>query len=356
MTPPPLWLDIQAQGDNLHRVINHFYGAEAERLNEASKFLRNDRPIVFIGMGSAAYLCMAAEYYLGQHGRYASVINASDALYTLFPALKHVNVVFNTRSGKTVEVVKLGQALAEAGVPFLAITNEPDSPLAQLATHILWSDSRKDDLVSINIVTSMMTTTLLLAANVVGQTETLQADLEKLPVALEETLRQAWQQAETITDLFETTRPIYLLHRGVSKGAAYCGRLVLEEVARHPATAMEAGEFRQGPIEVMDESFGAILFAAQNNLVPLNLALADNIQANGGRVLVVAEPNEVAETIEIPVMPLAPVSSLFRPVLEVVPTQVLAYSLAERQGYEPGTVRYLSKIITSEAGIPKLNQ
>ncbi len=119
---------------------------------------------------------------------------------------------------------------------------------------------------------------------------------------------------------------------------------------------MEAGEFRQGPIEVMDAAFGAILFAAQNNLVSLNLTLAQNIQANDGRVVVVGEPDEVAKTTEIAVMPLTPVSSLFRPVLEVVPTQVLAYSLAERQGYEPGTVRYLSKIITSEAGIPKLNQ
>jgi len=46
--------------------------------------------------------------------------------------------------------------------------------------------------------------------------------------------------------------------------------------------------------------------------------------------------------------PIGPLS----PVLEVIPTQVLAYKLAEGQGVEPGQVRYISKVITNEVGIP----
>jgi hypothetical protein len=36
-----------------------------------------------------------------------------------------------------------------------------------------------------------------------------------------------------------------------------------------------------------------------------------------------------------------------------VPAQILAYKLAERQGYTPGDVRYITKVIVSEEGIPK---
>jgi fructoselysine-6-P-deglycase FrlB-like protein len=39
-------------------------------------------------------------------------------------------------------------------------------------------------------------------------------------------------------------------------------------------------------------------------------------------------------------------------VLAVVPAQVLAYKLAEAQGYQPGTTRYITKVILAEQGIP----
>ena len=106
----PLWADIHAQGENLRHVVDHLFGAERRRLQEAAQFLQNGKPIVFAGMASAAYTCVPAEFYLGQYGRYASTMGASDALYSLLPALKGVNVVVNSRSGETAEIVKLGQS------------------------------------------------------------------------------------------------------------------------------------------------------------------------------------------------------------------------------------------------------
>ena len=55
------------------------------------------------------------------------------------------------------------------------------------------------------------------------------------------------------------------------------------------------------------------------------------------------------------VFPLPGFHDALRPVLEIVPVQALAYRLAEAQGYEPGDVRYISKVILSEEGIPKQN-
>jgi len=116
---------------------------------------------------------------------------------------------------------------------------------------------------------------------------------------------------------------------------------------------MEAGEFRQGAIEVMDHRFGVILSIPEGELGRLNLALAKDIQAAGGRVLLLGEGGCTGPYWKI--FPIASIPMHFRPVLEIPPLQVLAYKLAERQGYSPGTVRYLSKVITTEAEIPKLN-
>ncbi len=347
-----LWSDIQEQGSNLRHVIQRLYGDERPRLEAAARFLQNERPIALIGVASAAFLCMPAEIYLGQRGRYASVMCASDAFYSLLPALRGANVVINTRSGETAEVVKLARALAAEGIPFVVITNEPDSSVARLATHMVWADCHKDELVSINVVTGMMTATLALAAAAMGELDALRPLLESLPERMEEAVGRASAQASAIQALFAGIRPVYLLYRGAAKGAAYCGRLVLEEVSRTPSVAMEAAEFRQGPNEVIDERFGAVLFCGEGKQGELNLSLAGDILQSGGRVMLVGETREAASGPNKLVFALPGLPDFLRAVLEVVPVQVLAYGLAEAQGYPPGEVRYISKIILSEEGIP----
>jgi glucosamine--fructose-6-phosphate aminotransferase (isomerizing) len=350
----PLWADIQSQGENLRHVIDHLYGAERARLQEAAQFLRNGKPIVFIGMASAAYTNIPAEFYLGRHGRYAATIGAADALYSLLPALRGTNVVLNSRSGETAEIVKLGQALADAGVPFLALTNEPESTLAGQAEHILWSNTRKDDLVSINVVTGMTVACLALCAEVVGRLDAMRPELDALAAAMDAAVAEAVRQVNVLTDLFEATRPLYLLYRGAGRMAAFCSRLVLEEVARRPAVPLESAEFRQGPMEVVDGAFGAVLFAAGGEMAALDRRLAQDIRACGGRVLVVSggDPDTELVSAGIPTFGINALPSYLSPIAQLVPIQLLAYKLAERQGYAPGTVRYITKVITSEAGIP----
>ena len=348
-----LWIDIQSQSANLQAVVNHLYTVESSRIKAAAAFLNNDRPMVLMGVASAQYLCMPAVNYFNQRGRFASVACASEGLYAMLPALKQANVIINSRSGETAEIVKLGQALKEQGIPFVVITNEPHSTIARLADHFIWVNTRKDELVSINVVTGMMVATLALSAAVVGEFDSMRPQFESLAGGMRQVVQRANQQAAEILRLFEGLRPIYLLYRGASSGSAYCGRLVLEEVARQPAIAMGAAEFRQGPNEVIDERFGAVLFVPSGKPGELNLKLAADIQHSGGNVLLVGQGAEpVTGCSSELVFPIPELPDFLSPVLEVVPVQVLAYELAQAQGYEPGQVRYISKIILAEEGIP----
>ena len=343
--------DINAQSENLKQVIDHLYGSEFANLQAAREFLANEKPIVFIGMTSAAYLCHPAEHFLSSHGRLAMVMQASDALYSQLPALRSANVVINSRSGKTVEIVKLSEALRQENIPFLAITNELESPLAEMADHILWTNSYQDDLVSINIITAMMTATLILAAETLGISNQIKPALTRLPTLMDVAVDTAWQQADDLLALFQDVSPIYLLHRGASKGAANCARLVIEEVARRPAIAMESGEFRQGPIEVVESGFGAMIYIPSGAAGQLNCHLADDITLNGGGVYVIGD-GSICTREHAGRFSIAPEAGIFQSVLEVVPSQILAYQLAQSQGWEPGVVRYISKVITTETGIP----
>ncbi len=350
--PNKLWSDIQAQAENLQHVVSHLYGAERARLEDGAAFLKAARPLVWIGVASAEYTCMPAEYYLTARGHLARTMCASDALYTHLPALRGANVVINSRSGETIEVVKLARALRETGIPFLALTNEPYSTLAGLAERIVWTDTRKDDLVSINVVTGMMTASLLLGAALCGELDALRPAFESLPALMGDLVAEAGRRTGELEDLLGDVRPVYLLYRGASQGSASCGRLVLEEVARASGIAMEAAEFRQGPNEVVDERFGAVVFVPSSTQGQLNRALAGDILRSGGRVLTVGDVPPGSLGPRHLAFPIPALHVFLRPVLDVVPLQLLAYRLAQKKGYEPGTTLYLTKVILSEEGIP----
>jgi glucosamine--fructose-6-phosphate aminotransferase (isomerizing) len=351
MTTNGLWSEIQAQGANLRQVIDHLLGSERARLDEAAALLRNERPIAFVGIGSAAYLCMPAEAYLVQRGRVANVVLASDGLYNQLPALGASNVVINSRSGETVEVVRLARALVAQGTPFVAVTNEPESSLARLATCCVTCNSQKDRLVSINIVTGMMTATTMLAAAVAGQLDEMRHELERMPEAMEVTLQRVAEKADALEASFASRRPIYMLYRAALKGAAFCARLVLEEAARTPAIALEAAEFRHGPNEVVDERFAALVFVPHGAQGQLNQSLGRDIADSGGAAALVGalegEPDPRCLAL-----PLSAMTDALLATLAVVPAQMLAYRLALRQGFTPGEVRYITKVIVAEEGIP----
>lgn len=344
-----LWEDIQTQGDNLLHVVDYLYGPERDRLESAAQAIQNDRPVVLIGIASAAYTCMPAAIYLGQHGINTNLLYASDALYYLLPALRKANVVINSRSGETAEIVKLAQALWSESIPFTAITNEPGSTLAKLATHVIWANSRKDDLVSINIVSGMMATTLAFAAAITGESNGMRLDLLSLTDTMRQTIHNASILAEAMASLFRSTCPLYFLYRGSARGAAYCSRLVLEEVARIPAVALDAAEFRQGPNEVIDKNFGAVIFVPGGVPGKLNRSLGRDILQLGGKVLFIGERGEIKAKQSVH-FPIHLVPDHLRPIVDIVPVQVLAYKLAEAQGITPGEVRYITKVITSEEG------
>ena len=350
-----LWSDILAQKENLRNVVRHLYSTERGPIERAAAALRDQKPILFVGVASAAYSSMPAESYLRRHGRFSSVLCASEALYSTPSQLEHAHVVVNSRSGETVEVVKLAHMLQDRGIPFVAMTNEPDSTVARLATHVIWANTHKDDLVSINVVTGMMTAALVLASAIVGTLDSLRDDLDELADSMSAAVDTSIDCSSRMREFLAGIRPLHLLYRGAHEGTAKCGRLVLEEVARTPSVPLGAAEFRQGPNEVINDMFGAIVFPARGVKAELNASLCREILQCGGRVVLITDDPDTGPTDQSDRMMTVRVPRVaedLTPVVAVIPLQLLAYRLAEAQQFEPGEVQYISKVILSEHGVP----
>src|SRR5690606_29158687 len=118
------------------------------------------------------------------------------------------------------------------------------------------------------------------------------------------------------------------------------GAMMMGEWVKRPAIAAGIGAFRHGLIEVADESCAVVVLGAGGATGRSTAALAAELAAYRTTVLAVSEGQVVA--------PDAPAERHFRellsPLLDVVPMQVFAKTLAQKLGLEP-EFRRIAKVV-----------
>jgi glucosamine--fructose-6-phosphate aminotransferase (isomerizing) len=347
-----VWTDIVSQVDNLQHVVEKHSAGSQSTLERAAQLLKSAGSITYSGVGSGLNATIPAYAYLMKHGIPSQYIDATELTYDLFPGIKGSALILNTRSGETVELIKLARMARKAGIPTIAVTNETESTVGQLVDVCIPTHSRWDDLVVLSAYGGMLATELLLASYVAGEPAQMLGDLQAAWTEMKPVFNQAMQNRQPASSMFELGRSIYLLGRGASYASTLAGTLVLEEMARQNAIPMAGGLFRQGPIEVVDSRFAAILFEGAGEPAALSISLGQDLVRAGARVYWIGSGElPGALNLNLPKLP-----GHVLPLLEIIPLHILAFDLAEKQGYEPGTVRYIQKVITTETGLPNQGQ
>ncbi len=343
-----VWDDITSQVDNLHQVIEQHAASSERDMEKAAGLLKSASSIIYAGVGSGLNATIPAYVYLMGEGIPSQYIDATELTYDLFPGSQSSALVLNTRSGETIDLIKLAKMARAAGVPTVAVTNEPGSSVGRLVDICIPTHSRWDELVVLSAYGGMLATELILAGYVAGQPDQMLADLRVAANEMQAVFGQALVNREKARDLFSVGYPIYLLGRGASCASALGGTLALQEMARQTAIPMAGGLFRQGPIEVVDDRFKAFVFEGAGEVSALNISLARDLVAAGGQVYWIGNASVGgALNLNLPQLP-----AHILPLLEIIPLHLLAYDLAEKQGFQPGTVRYIQKVITTETGLP----
>ena len=342
-----MWNDILSNPSNLQTVIQSHLDSNQLALTKAARMIHRAGQVSFTGVGSGLNATIPASYYLMSHGFPSQYLDATEAAYQLFPGLKESAIVLNTRSGETAELIRLIELADQNQVPTIAVTNEPESRVGLGANVCIPTYSRWDELVVVSAFLGMAATELLLAGMVAGGFEQMAADLQKSVELLPGFLDQVISQRQEILDALYDAHPLYLLGRGPSLASAISGALVIQETSRRDVLALPTGMFRQGPIEVIGPHFRAMMFEGSGETARLNYRLAEELLQQGSQIVWVGTTHlPQAANIQVPELPVH-----ILPLLEIIPTQVLAYDLAIQDGIVPGEVQHIQRVITSEHGI-----
>ena len=190
--------------------------------------------VAVIGCGTSYNIALAYASLREETGHgIADAMPASE----LRPHRHYDRYLFFSRSGTTTEVL---QALAQvpAGMPSIAFTADPSSPVAAEATSTVLLDFAAER----SIVQTRFATSLLML---------LRADLgEDVALAINDARRCL---SEPLPERTMEANRLTFLGRGWTVGIAHEAALKLREAALASTESYPAMEFRHGPISVVDE-------------------------------------------------------------------------------------------------------
>ncbi len=363
-TSLPMMENILAQPASLERVLRHHTGAGASALTACARLLRSRAGrLVISGMGASFYAAMPAAAALARHGLPVHLADSSELLhFPDRPWTRHDVAVLISRSGGSVEVLRLAEQMRAAGVSIVGVTNIAGSPLTMLSNETLLMDSAPDQIIAVQTYTGTLLTLLLLAdqAGAPGA-ETLRTHCaEALPLFRDFVLQTA-AESEGWREFLGGDGPLILLGRGGALAAVHEGSLLFHETAKLAAIGISSGQFRHGPVEAISRDTRVIVIGTPSPTRSLDWRLAVDLEAMGARVRWIGPPcltrTKSLDTLGTwPAEEKATIPDTLTPLFDIVPVQLAAFHAALARGITPGDFRYAAEITADEAGFPLLDK
>jgi glucosamine--fructose-6-phosphate aminotransferase (isomerizing) len=173
-------------------------------------------------------------------------------------------------------------------------------------------------------------------------------ELSELPRKIEEYLKREGEIA-AIAKKYKDARDFLYLGRGISYPIALEGALKLKEISYIHAEGYPAGEMKHGPIALIDERMPVLVLCSKGESYEKTFSNLEEARARGGLVIALGtEGDTVLEGKAEDILFLPACGRYARPILEVVPLQLLAYHMAVLKGTDVDQPRNLAKSVTVE--------
>src|SRR6266852_3133869 len=340
--------DILRQSNELQRTIDFLLGAGRPALDAAAAAIRNARHVYLTGIGSSWHAALCAGTLFNRGASPVYLYDAAELLeFAAFPTDSVVMVI--SRSGRSVEIVKLLAKVRERGATVIVITNSEDGPLASEAQLSIVVPVALDHAISVNTYSTLAATSGILASATVRRwnasvAATLSAALAKTGAAI-----SGWQAQVADTPWLTPETVYYFLARGSSLGSCQEARLLWEEGVKSPATAMNTGSFRHGPQEMVAAGARFGIWIDAERMRGQDLAVARDLRKLGAAVMLIGQdiPQDAGDLV----FQLPSVLPSWQFLVDIIPAQLAAEKLARLSGVDSDTFRYCSFIVEDEYGL-----
>ncbi|MGE5562046.1 MAG: SIS domain-containing protein [Bacillota bacterium] len=241
-----------------------------------------------------------------------------------------------SQSGRSPDLLDTVAGLKSAGACVIALVNEPQSPLAELAEEVLdlGAGAERSVAATKSFIASLAAVSRLVAEW--SDDEALRSELSQLPARL----REAWElDWSPLTEELAGATDLYVLGRGVGFAVAQEAALKLKETSQLHAEPFSTAELRHGPMALVREGFPALIFSQSDETGQMVEATATALADRGAHVFLAG-----AEAPGATSLPTVRCTPLLEPILQVQSFYRAANALALARGLDPDRPPHLAKV------------
>ncbi|HDI02198.1 MAG TPA: SIS domain-containing protein, partial [Ignisphaera sp.] len=342
-----------------YSILRTLSAVQEKYLSFASRLLQGAKDIYVIADGTSLHAGFVGSYYLSELAHVSPIV-VSAAEFPLY-YVENVGpgslVIAISQSGETGDVIRSVYEAKLRGATILGITNYVGSRLANLSN--LYLPMAAGPELAVPATKTFVSTLVLLylaALRVARDIGKITASeyrekvlrLKSYALGLRGYMPRIDRTASEAAKNIATCRSGYVVSRGITYPIAMEGALKLKEAAYVHAEGMEAGEFKHGPIVLVEKGFFTIF------IVPVERMSAEATyplirMAREKEATVVAigfEGDENLKSIEaITTITVPPADRHVAPIALTIPIQFVAYRLGELLKRPIDSPRYLTKAV-----------
>jgi glucosamine--fructose-6-phosphate aminotransferase (isomerizing) len=308
--------------------------------------LNNIHHAFIAARGTSDNAARYANYLWGGMNR-LPVTLATPSLFSLYqrpPTLRGALVIGISQSGQSPDIVNVVAEGKRQGQPTLAITNEPDSPLAQTADFVINIEAGVETAVA---ATKTYTTELLAIAMLSAAWSGDQTQFDLL-ARLEEWGTAVLTQDSKIQQLAERYRYMQqcvVLGRGYNYATAFEWSLKLKELTYAIAEPYSSADFQHGPIAIVEQGFPVMAIAPSGAvLADMHDLLQKLVQEKQAELLIISNDEATLALATSPISLPADLPEWLSPLIGIIPAQLFCYHLTRVKGFNTEAPRGLNKV------------
>lgn len=308
--------------------------------------------IHIVACGTSYHAGMVGKYYLEQLAGIPTEVHIASEFSYNTPLLTGKPLfLFITQSGETADSRQVLVKVNQLNYPSLTITNVAGSTLSREAHHTLLLHAGPEIAVASTKAYTAQIAVLAIIAEALATAKgcTKQLDMVRELSLVANAMATVTGEKERIHQLAKQfltdQRNAFFIGRGLDYYVALEAALKLKEISYIQTEGFAAGELKHGIIALIEEGTPVFAIISEHSIAAHTRGNVEEVRARGAHVCTFVD-EKLAQADDQFVLP--HVHPTLAPLLNVIPTQLLAYFATLERGYDIDKPRNLAKSVTVE--------
>ncbi|MEQ7195010.1 glutamine--fructose-6-phosphate transaminase (isomerizing) [Enterococcus avium] len=348
--------EIDEQPATMRRIISEYTDETGTVVieNELLQSLLNSDRIYIVACGTSNNAGWASKQIIEGLANIPVEIHLSSEFGYNMPLLSEKPFfIYLTQSGETADSRQVLVKTNELGYPSLTVTNVAGSTLSREASYTMLLHAGPEIAVASTKAYTAQIAALTVLAKAVGEAKEITAakefDLTKelgiAANAMDVMIAEKTMIEEIASEYLATTRNAFYIGRSEDYYVSMEVALKLKEISYIQAEGFAAGELKHGTIALVEEGTPVIGIITEAVTAPHTRGNLREVESRGAHTLVIAS-EELSKDGDQIILPT--VHQFLRPLVSVIPGQLIAYYATLLRGYDVDKPRNLAKSVTVE--------